>query len=93
MTNRKSLFPLGMIVATPAAATLLSEHGTDPAALLQRHQHGDWGLCDERDANVNAESLKYHARVMSVYEVGEQRIWLITEADRSSSTFLLPFEY
>ncbi len=93
MTNRKPLFPLGMIVATPAAAKMLNDHQVDPAALLQRHQQGDWGLCCSEDAAVNEESVKHHARVMSVYPVGEHRVWLITEADRSSSTFLLPSEY
>ena len=87
---KQPLFSLGLVVATPAAAKLLNDHKVNPADL---HQFGDWGLCCDEDAAVNEESVRHHARVMSIYEVGDQRIWLLTETNRSSSTFILPFEY
>ena len=89
------LFDLGRTVATPGALTLLTEYGTDPAELLERHRIGDWGEVPSEDARENERSLKYGWRVFSSYPVGEhgEKIWIITEADRSATTILLPEEY
>lgn len=87
------LFDLGRVVATPGAVEVLDAAGQDLAALLDRHRAGDWGDVPPEDARENARSLKYGWRVMSSYPVGEGRVWIITEADRSATTLLLPSEY
>ncbi len=89
------LFPLGRVVATPAALEFLVRHATSPATLLAMHQHGDWGDIDPVDARENVLSLKAGFRVMSVYKFGpaQEALWIITEADRSTTTLLLPGDY
>ncbi len=61
--------------------------------LLRRHLSGDWGELDAHDRRENARSLKHGFRVLSSYRVGGQKVWIITEADRSSTCLLLPSEY
>jgi hypothetical protein len=87
------LFPLGRIVATPRALSALLAAGQDPAKLLDRHRSGDWGEVPPEDAKENWSSVAHGFRIFSSYRVGEGRIWIITEADRSSTCFLLPEEY
>jgi hypothetical protein len=88
------LFDLGRVVATPGAMDLLASAGENPARLLERHASGDWGEVPPEDARENERSLKYGFRILSSYPVGDdgERVWIITEADRSS-TCLLPSEY
>ncbi len=88
-----SSLELGRIVATPGALKLLAATGTDPVELLSRHQGGDWGDVPPADARENRYSLKHGFRVISSYPVGESKVWIITEADRSSTCLLLPEEY
>lgn len=90
-----ALFPLGRIVATPGALSLLAAASTDPSQLLSRHAAGDWGEVSPGDARENELSLRSGFRILSSYRVGNQnaRIWVITEADRSSTCLLLPEEY
>jgi hypothetical protein len=92
--SRTSL-PLGRLVATPGALDLMERHRLSPFALLERHRAGDWSDVDAEDAQENALSLKYGLRVMSSYRYGpaQEAIWVITEADRSVTTLLLPSEY
>ncbi len=89
------LFPLGRIVATPGALSLLAATATNPAELLDRHAAGDWDEISPEDARENERSLKYGFRIVSSYSVGGtgKRVWIITEADRSSTCLLLPTEY
>lgn len=93
------LFDLGQTVATTAAVEVLARGGGDwrfnAAPYLLRHQSGDWGDVPPEDARENARSLKYGWRVVSSYAVGEDggRVWIITEADRSSTCVLLPEDY
>jgi len=89
------LFDLGRVVATPRAMALLVSAGENPARLLERHASGDWGEVPPEDARENGRSLKYGWRVVSSYPVGDagERVWVITEADRSSTCILLPSEY
>lgn len=87
------LFPLGRVVATPKALNALLAVGQDPAELLDRHRSGDWGEVPTEDAKENWFSVAHGLRILSSYRVGEDRIWIITEADRSSTCFLLPGEY
>ena len=88
------LFPAGTIVATPGALALLEEAKRSPSEFLSRHLRGDWGdLCPE-DKAENELSLKHDFRLLSSYPVTEtDTLWIITEADRSVTTLLLPSEY
>ena len=89
------LFSLGELVATLAALTLLADAGENPAELLARHQGGDWGEVPPEDARENELSVLRGFRIISSYRVGAggERVWIITEADRSSTCILLPEDY
>ncbi|MDN5698051.1 MAG: hypothetical protein L0G70_08775, partial [Rubrobacter sp.] len=86
-------FELGRVVATPAALEALEVSGVSPSRLLARHQSGDWGEVPRDDARENERSVKHGFRILSSYPAGDDRIWIITEADRSSTCLLLPSEY
>jgi hypothetical protein len=88
------LFPPGRVVATPGALALLEQIRKSPFEFLSRHLRGDWGdLCLE-DRTENELSLKYGFRLLSSYQVTDtEKVWIITEADRSVTTLLLPAEY
>jgi hypothetical protein len=90
-----ALFDLGAVVATPGALEILEEAGIDPSELLARHQGGDWGELDAHDRRANKRAIKYGTRLLSSYPIGEAgaKVWIITEADRSSTCVLLPSEY
>ena len=88
-----ALFELGHVVATPGALEALEVSGVAPAQLLSRHQSGDWGEVPCEDAKENERSVKHGFRIISSYAAGEERVWIITEADRSSTCLLLPSEY
>jgi hypothetical protein len=85
--------PLGRVVATPEALKLLSEAGENPFAYLARHTTCDWGELCAFDRRQNEIALRDGYRVLSSYPVGRERVWIITEADRSVTTILLPEEY
>ena len=85
--------PLGRVVATPGALNLLRKCGRHPFDLLARHAAGDWGELCAFDRRQNEIALRECYRVFSSYEVPEGRVWIITEADRSVTTILLPEEY
>jgi hypothetical protein len=88
------LFPLGQIVATPGALEALERAGQLPAEFLNRHVHGDWGELPEADKRENDLSVQQGFRILSAYTTSAgETIWIITEADRSTTTFLLPDEY
>ena len=87
-------FPLGRTVATPGALDALQEAGEGPAYYLDRHITGDWGDVPPEDAKENELSLQKGFRILSAYTLSTGvKIWLITEADRSATTILLPSEY
>ena len=88
------LFPPGQIVSTPGALRLLEQAKRSPVEFSSRHFRGDWGdLCQE-DKTENELSLKYGFRIFSSYQVSEtEKLWIISEADRSVTTLLLPAEY
>lgn len=88
-----ALFKLGQIVATPALLEHLVEHCTHPDPFIRRHVRGDWGSVPTEDARENDFSVLNGFRVLSAYEVGGKRFWIITEADRSVTTLLFPSEY
>ncbi len=86
-----NLFPMGRVVATPGALDALNLAGVSPDALLSRHLKGDWGDLCEDDRQMNAEALSAGERLLSAYALPDStRIWIITEADRSATSLLLP---
>ena len=87
-------FEPGQIVATPGALEAFRASGDDPLAYLIRHIAGDWGDVDEHDRHENELRLEHGWRILSAYMLSNgTKIWVITEADRSATTFLLPEEY
>ena len=102
--SRTPKFTPGQVVATPAALHLMTQTHTSALSLLKRHLHGDWGDVCAEDAKANELALTQQTRIISSYALpltpskGSNqamigKIWIITEADRSVTTFLLPMEY
>jgi hypothetical protein len=90
----KAKFLLGQLVATPGALAALSQANQDPLELLSRHQHGDWGELSAEDQKENEFSVLNNLRILSSYTLTiGVKVWVITEADRSVTTILLPEEY
>ena len=90
----KPLFTLGQVVATPGALAALEKAGQQPGDFLARHASGDWGEVPPEDIKENEFSLRQDFRLLSAYRtIAGDRIWVITEADRSSTCILLPEEY
>lgn len=88
----KAKFPLGRLVATPGALASMSSEEMESA--IHRHVSGDWGELDEHDREANEEGLRDGFRLLSAYRTGAgEKFWIITEADRSVTTVLLPHEY
>lgn len=86
------LFELGYIVATPMVLQLVSH--AEVQGFLYRHSQGDWGCVCPEDAEENWSALEQGFRIFSVYVSSHGvRVWVITEADRSCTTVLLPEEY
>jgi hypothetical protein len=87
-------FELGQLVATPGALAALEESGEAPGTFIARHACGDWGELSDEDRKENEFSLLHGFRLLSSYRLrNATKIWVITEADRSSTTLLLPEEY
>jgi hypothetical protein len=87
-------FSLGQCVATRGALAALKESGEPPLKFLARHARGDWGDTGKDDAHANDLALVDGSRLLSVYRTGlGVKIWVITEADRSSTCILLPEDY
>ena len=88
------LFPLGETVATPSALAALDLAGIAPEALLARHERGDWGDLSGHDRQMNGQALSSGGRLLSAYVLpNDTRVWIVTEADRSVTTLLLPDDY
>jgi hypothetical protein len=87
-------FELDRIVATPGSLTTVQEAGHLPVEFLLRHKRGDWGELDPEDIQENERALRQGSRLLSAYSTRLQdRLWVITEWDRSATTLLLPEEY
>lgn len=87
-------FPLGQMLATPGALEALQKSGQCPLEFLARHARCDWGDVCPEDRQANDDALSDGGRLFSVYHTkAGEKLWLITEADRSASTLLLPSEY
>jgi hypothetical protein len=94
------ILELGMVSFTPGVGAALSERHM--ASLVFRHMHGDWGVVDAEDRDLNDTAVQVGNRILSAYPIdpnlpcnGHDRntVWIITEADRSSTNLLLPNEY
>ncbi|HQR42658.1 MAG TPA: hypothetical protein PLX97_08235 [Gemmatales bacterium] len=92
-TLSQSLFSLGQVVATPALIKHFEQHRIDFWHYLARHVSGDFGDLDDTDKAANRQAIQLGGRVFSAYDIAGLRIWIITEADRSSTTVLFPSEY
>jgi hypothetical protein len=90
-STTKPKFPLGQVVITANAAQHLDRIAVLEA--LRRHAAGDWGELPPEDACENELSLKEGFRLLSAYGTGEKRFWIITEADSSVTTVLMPDDY
>ncbi len=89
-----SLFPLGRIVATSRALAALERAKQPPTSFLARHAIGDWGELEPTDVAENEYSVAHGFRLLSSYRTDAgDRLWIITEAERSATTLLLPEEY
>lgn len=90
----KPRFPLGQCLATPGAIVALTFNGVTAWSILQRHAQGDWGDLSEDDKQANEFAVVHGARILSSYKLPDgERIWVITEWNRSATTILLPEEY
>jgi len=87
-----AVFRLGRIVATPNALQSITQD--DILKGIQRHQAGDWGELEAGDRESNDQALSQGGRIVSAYNaVNGTRFWIITEADRSVTTVMLPEDY
>lgn len=86
-------FRLGRLVATPAVLAILKAAHQDVFVYVQRHQSGDWGDLGEEDKRANETAIACSLRILSAYKLGNYKIYVITEADRSSTCVLLADEY
>lgn len=92
MRNRPR-FRMGQPVITSAAQSMLKHAGISPTVLLERHLCGDWGELDIVDIAKNELALLTRRRLLSSYVIPGGKVWIITEADRSLTTILLPKDY
>lgn len=93
LQRKAPLFTLGVIVATPSVLAHLEKHGINARSYLERHVRGDWGDVPPEDAKENLLSVEQGFRILSSYDIAGERVWVITEADRSSTCLLYPAEY
>ena len=105
LVDRQRLFAFGPLVATQGALRALVAEGADPARLLSRHGAGDWGELSADDHDANDEAIRNGERILSAYDLGSTRLWIVTDAEtegpagpsgvrpRYATTLLLPSEY
>ncbi|QXI31558.1 hypothetical protein HU752_020000 [Pseudomonas vanderleydeniana] len=89
-------FPPGQVVATKAVHALMKQRRLEASVYVNRHLTGDWGDLGDEDKQSNEYALEHGLRLFSAYNIdteGEDKLWIITEADRSCTTLLLPSEY
>lgn len=101
--SAKARFELGQLCYTPGAQAALQRYQVSPFQLLARHVAGDWGDVCAEDAEANEDALREGSRLLSSYtlappdreseEMTPVKVWVITEADRSVTTILLPEDY
>ncbi len=92
--KQKPKFRLGQMCSTPGAIEAMNDAGQSPMAFIGRHVQGDWGEVCADDQQANEEALDSNLRLLSAYRTtAGVKLWVITEADRSVTTILLPDEY
>ncbi|MCC7316484.1 MAG: type I restriction endonuclease subunit M [Planctomycetes bacterium] len=92
--RRLPLFSLGQVVSTPGALTACEDAQADPRVYVRRHVMGDWGDLEAADKAANDAAVLSGARILSAYTLPtDERLWIITEADRAYTTLLLPLDY
>ena len=89
----QALFPLGNMFITPGALAACHACAVTPAIILGRHVAGDWQDISCEDQAANRRAIDEGERVFSAYQIGAQRLFVVTEADRSLTTLLLADEY
>jgi len=90
------LFVLGHVVCTRGVNDALADNASFAefvTSCLKRHVSGDWGDMEEQDKRENEYALGKYLRIFSAYKRGDKKIWIVTEADRSSTCVLFPDEY
>lgn len=91
--RNRPLFLLGHLVATAGVNAHLINNGIDPTPFIRQHHGGLWGDVPPEDAQENDFSVLNGLKVLSSYQMAGERVWIITEADRSSTTLLMSREY
>ena len=86
-------FTVGTIYVTIGVRESINNETHRVTPLIERHLNQDWGDVCEEDKQSNNQALIHGGRLLSSYKLGEETIWIITEADRSATTILLPSEY
>lgn len=94
MSQHVQLFPLGRIVATPGALEALAQAGQSAHEFLTKCAHGEWGELSDEDWRANNFAVTRPLRLLSAYRLRTgETLWILSEADRSATTLLLPAEY
>ena len=94
LLSKRPAFELGQIVATPGALIALQKAGQEPGEFLARHVNREWSDLSDEDRKQNDYSLEHGFRLLSSYRTNAgDKLWIITESDRSVTTLLLPEEY
>ena len=88
-----ALFELGQVVITRAAMAFCDDNEVHPVDLVRRHSGGDWGDLTPDDVEANVGAIRHDLRIFSSYKFPSGKVWVITEADRSSTCVLLPDDY
>ena len=89
-----ALFALGRVFITLRALDVLRDAGEQPTALLRRHIRGDWSELTPGDVARNRQAIGQGLTILSVFTLKTaQRVYVLTECDRSATTILLPSEY
>jgi hypothetical protein len=86
-------FDSGQSIITPPAKDLMQRYSIDPHRLLERHCSGDWGDQSDQDKKAWDRALKEGFSLMSVYKVGDEEVWLVTDVERPATVFLLSEEH
>ena len=86
------MYRIGQLLITAGVYERVSND--EIQTMLSRHVRGDWGIVCDEDKEENDDALRNGGRILSAYQSsGKERVWIITEADRSATTILLPEEY
>jgi hypothetical protein len=91
--NTEPLFVLGRLTATQSALYFLERIEVQPLSLLRRHVTGDWGDLDAEDIEANKQSIQDGSRILSAFILRDEKVYVITEGDRSITTILMASEY